>query len=67
MSKATGDALSAPFRRLEVSQSDGLALAAGPAPYTPADWALHAVDMPDGFLATVAVWRPHPPGDTTRP
>jgi len=58
MSKATGDALAAPFRHLEVSQSGGLALAAGPAPYTPADWALHAVEMPEGFLATVAVWRP---------
>jgi 4'-phosphopantetheinyl transferase len=56
MSKATGDALSAPFRRLDVAQEGGLALAAGPPPYTPVDWALHPVVMPDGFLATVAVW-----------
>jgi len=36
-------------------------LAAGPPPYTPADWALHAAVVPDGFLATVALW------DSTRP
>lgn len=57
MSKATGDALSAPFRRLHVSIDEGLALVAGPPPYLPADWALHAAAVPDGFLATVAVWR----------
>jgi 4'-phosphopantetheinyl transferase len=56
MSKATGDALAAPFRRLDVVQVGGLALTAGPPPYSPADWALHPVVMPDGFLATVAVW-----------
>ena len=67
MSKATGDALAAPFRHLEVSRSGGLALAAGPAPYLPADWALHAVDMPGGFLATVAVWDPYPAAAATRP
>jgi 4'-phosphopantetheinyl transferase len=67
MSKATGDALSAPFRHLEVSLSGGLALAAGPAPYAPADWALHAVAMPEGFLATVAVWHPNPTAAATRP
>jgi len=57
MSKATGDALAAPFRRLDVSLDGGPALAAGPAPYTPADWTLHAAAMPDGFLATVAIWQ----------
>jgi hypothetical protein len=57
MSKATGDALAAPFRRLDVSLDGGLALVAGPAPYTPADWTLHAAVMPDGFLATVAIWQ----------
>ena len=61
MSKATGDALAAPFRRLDVSLDRGLSLVAGPPPYTPADWALHAAVMPDGFLATVALW------DATRP
>ena len=67
MSKATGDALAAPFRHLEVSRSDGLALAAGPAPYLPADWALHAVNMPGGFLATVAVWHPNLTADAMGP
>jgi 4'-phosphopantetheinyl transferase len=65
MSKATGDALAAPLRHLEVSQSGGLSLVAGPAPYTPSDWSLHAVDMPGGFLATVAVWRPNLTADET--
>ena len=63
MSKATGDALSAPFRRLDIGLDGGLALVAGPAPYTPADWTLHAADMPDGFLATVAVWQSARPGN----
>jgi 4'-phosphopantetheinyl transferase len=66
MSKATGDALSAPFRRLDVAHEGGLALAAGPPPYTPADWTLHAVDIPGGFLGTVAVWRSNPTDDATR-
>ena len=57
MSKATGDALAAPFRRLDVSQDGGLTLVAGPPPYVPADWALRPVAMPDEFLATVAIWR----------
>jgi 4'-phosphopantetheinyl transferase len=57
MSKATGDALSAPFRLLHVSVDHGLALRDGPPPYVPADWHLHALDMPDGFLATVAIWQ----------
>jgi 4'-phosphopantetheinyl transferase len=63
MSKATGDALAAPFRRLDVSLDGGLALLAGPPPYQPADWTLHPLDMPDGFLATVAVWQPVPGQD----
>jgi len=57
MSKATGDALSAPFRRLYVSIDHSLQLRDGPPPYVPADWRLHALDMPDGFLATVAIWQ----------
>jgi 4'-phosphopantetheinyl transferase len=63
MSKATGDALAAPFRQLEVSREGGLALVAGPPPYQPADWTLHALDMPDEFLATVALWQPVAPPD----
>ena len=57
MSKATGDALSAPFRRLEVETSAALRLADGPPPYVPADWRLLPVAMPGGFLGTVALWR----------
>ena len=56
MSKATGDALSAPFRRLDVRLVPNLELRAGPPPYTPADWRLIAADAGDGLLATVAVW-----------
>ncbi|MEO8347233.1 MAG: 4'-phosphopantetheinyl transferase superfamily protein [Betaproteobacteria bacterium] len=58
MSKATGDALSAPFRQLDVTVDGNLALVAGPPPYVPADWTLRAVAMPDGFIATVALWHP---------
>jgi 4'-phosphopantetheinyl transferase len=56
MSKATGDALSAPFRRLDVRLAPNLELRAGPPPYTPADWRLIAADAGDRLLATVAVW-----------
>jgi 4'-phosphopantetheinyl transferase len=57
MSKATGDALAAPFGRLDVALEGPLALAAGPEPYLPADWTLHPVPLPDGYLATLAIWR----------
>ena len=56
MSKATGDGLSAPMRHLEVRHTDGIALTRGPAPYEPARWRLHAVAVPDGYLATLALW-----------
>lgn len=59
MSKATGDAMSAPFSRIEVAL-DPLELAAGPAPYRPADWRLHTAATPEAFLGTIAVW--HRPG-----
>ena len=62
MSKATGDALSAPFRRMDVALAPALALRDGPAPYHPAHWRLLAADMPGGYLATVALWHaPHSP------
>lgn len=57
MSKATGDALSAPFGRLEVETGPALRLADGPPPYGPAAWRLLPVAMPGGFLGTVALWR----------
>ena len=56
MSKATGDGLSAPFRRLEVRLNRDIELAAGPPPYEPPQWRLHAIDVPDTYLATVALW-----------
>ena len=56
MSKATGDALGAPLRRLDVDL-DPLRLADGPPPYTPADWTLLAPPAPAHYVATVALWR----------
>ncbi len=65
MSKATGDALSAPFGALDVALEPGpdraspLAprLCAGPAPYEPSRWTLHRAAVPDDYTATVALWR----------
>ena len=56
MSKATGDALAAPFRHIDVARDPDLALVAGPPPYVPRDWALHAIDVPNEFIGTVALW-----------
>jgi len=60
MSKATGDALAAPFRHLDVAREPDLALVAGPAPYAPRDWTLHAAEVQDGFIGTVALWSTNP-------
>lgn len=57
MSKATGDALMAPFRNIDVTAAEGLQLTAGPPPYTPEHWRLFAADVGADLLATVAVWR----------
>jgi len=57
MSKATGDALSAPFRYIDVTLDAGPRLVAGPAPYSAAAWQLIAAATPTGFIATLAVWR----------
>jgi 4'-phosphopantetheinyl transferase len=57
MSKATGDALQAPFREIDVSVADGFQLRAGPPPYTPERWRLFPARVADDLLATVAVWR----------
>jgi 4'-phosphopantetheinyl transferase len=57
MSKATGDALSAPFGKMEVSLEDGPALVGGPAPYLADRWSLFAADAPSDLIATVALWR----------
>jgi 4'-phosphopantetheinyl transferase len=56
MSKATADGLLAPFRRLDVALDEPLRLVAGPAPYIPSEWRLHPLPVPDGYLATLAVW-----------
>jgi len=58
MSKATGDALAAPFRDLDVDTGERRTLLVGPPPYRPADWTLHAIDAGGGFLATAALWSP---------
>ena len=62
MSKATGDALSAPFAALAVALGDGEyphcpALLRGPAPYVPDRWSLHAAPVPPDYVATIALWR----------
>jgi hypothetical protein len=58
MSKATGDALSAPFSRLDVDLRDGPRLVDGPAPYEPSRFALRSAAVPTGHIGTVALWRP---------
>lgn len=66
MSKATGDALSAPFARIAVALLPSLRVAEGPPPYAPRDWTLHPIDADPEHFATVAVWHacdrdpPHP-------
>jgi 4'-phosphopantetheinyl transferase len=74
MSKATGDGLSAPFRDLDVKLADTIELVHGPAPYEPSRWRLHAVGVPDGYVATLALWSgagrrltPPPPSDRVSP
>jgi 4'-phosphopantetheinyl transferase len=57
MSKATGDGLAAPFRHLDVDLSDLPRLIGGPPPYLPMRWSLQGVDVPEGWLATVAIWQ----------
>jgi 4'-phosphopantetheinyl transferase len=56
MSKATGDGISAPFRTMEVELGDQIELVHGAAPYEPEAWQLYAVDVPSGYLGTLAVW-----------
>ncbi|HSC23511.1 MAG TPA: 4'-phosphopantetheinyl transferase superfamily protein [Casimicrobiaceae bacterium] len=58
MSKATGDALSAPFARIDVDLCEGRRVRDGPDRYDPARWTLHATDIPPHHIATVALWRP---------
>ena len=57
MSKATGDALSAPFAAIDVELTGEPLLREGPGPYAPAQWSLHRAQVPSDYVATVAVWR----------
>jgi 4'-phosphopantetheinyl transferase len=61
-SKATGDALGAPFRRIGLALEPDPKLAEGPPPYVPRDWSLYRTDVPEGFIGTVALWS-FPVGD----
>jgi 4'-phosphopantetheinyl transferase len=56
MSKATGDALSAPFREIDVAVDDGPRLISGPAPYLADRWRLVSIALPPHLLATIAIW-----------
>jgi 4'-phosphopantetheinyl transferase len=58
ISKASGDALSAPFRAIDVDLTSGRRLADGPGAYAPERWSLHAADAGSEYVATVAIWRP---------
>ena len=55
LSKATGDALSAPFREIEIVLGETIALARGPTKYDPSRWRLLGADVPDGYVATVVL------------
>lgn len=57
MSKATGDALVAPMRRLEVELAPAVRLVGGPAPYLAGDWTLAAAAVPGGHYGAIALWR----------
>jgi 4'-phosphopantetheinyl transferase len=56
MSKATGDALSAPFRRLNVKFGDTIELLDGPGAYEPSFWRLYRAAVPERYFGTVALW-----------
>jgi 4'-phosphopantetheinyl transferase len=57
MSKATGDALSAPFSSIGVELRGEPRVVAGAGVYAPASWSLHRVNGPPDYVATVALWR----------
>jgi 4'-phosphopantetheinyl transferase len=58
MSKATGDALSAPFASIDVDDGNPRRLRSGPGLYQAEAWSLHAASVPAGYVATIALWRP---------
>jgi 4'-phosphopantetheinyl transferase len=57
MSKATGDALSAPFRDIDIDLAGAPVLRGGPPPYTSKDWRLFAAEVDATHIATVALWK----------
>ena len=57
MSKATGDALSAPFASLDVDLAGVPTLVGGPGVYAPQRWTLHRASVPPEYVATIALWR----------
>ncbi len=58
MSKATGEALSAPFRRIAIALDGADArVDTGPPPYEPRSWTLYAMRAPGDHLATIALWQ----------
>ena len=59
MSKATGDALAAPFGSIDVALGAWRALRSGPSPYHPDHWSLHAAAVPPDYVATIAIWHAH--------
>jgi 4'-phosphopantetheinyl transferase len=65
MSKATGDALSAPLSRLDVDLRGGPRLVDGPGAYAPSRFTLYAAAVPAGHIATLALWHPDE-GDAIR-
>jgi 4'-phosphopantetheinyl transferase len=56
MSKATGDALSAPFGAISVDLKEHPTLECGPGRYSPAAWSLHFAATPAEYVTTVALW-----------
>ena len=55
MSKATGDALAAPFRAMQVELEPAPRLVDGPPPYDPERFSLYALDVPGAHFATAAL------------
>ena len=56
MSKATGDALSAPFAAMSVDIAEGPRLERGSGKYAPEQWSLYRAAAPADYVATVALW-----------
>jgi 4'-phosphopantetheinyl transferase len=58
MSKATGEALSAPFGSIDINLLGRRALRHGPGVYQRKDWMLYEAAVPSGYVASVAAWNP---------